>query len=190
MKFCTQCGNAVEERIPDGDDRHRYVCSSCGTVHYSNPNIVVGCVVEHESRILLCKRAINPRSGFWTLPAGFLEHAETTAEGAARETWEEALARVDIHDLFSLISVPHIGQVHMFYRASLQTPEFRPGPESLEVALFAEEDIPWDDIAFPTVGHTLRWYLDDRRNGNFGMHTRDIVAKPPKKLVPHNFGSR
>lgn len=190
MKFCSKCGAAVEERIPEGDHKERHVCPACETIHYSNPNIVTGCVVEHGEHILLCKRAIDPRSGFWTLPAGFLEHEETTAQGAVRETWEEAMARVEVGELFSLINVPYIGQVHMFYRATLPEPVFSPGPESLEVDLFLEKDIPWDDLAFPTVAHTLRWYFEDRAAGRFELHTHDILARPPRKLVPQNTGSR
>ena len=191
MKFCSQCGTAVEERVPDGDNRERHICPACNTIHYSNPNIVTGCVIEHEDQVLLCKRAIDPRSGYWTLPAGFLEHEETTSQGAARETWEEAQAKVEIGELFSLINVPYIGQVHMFYRARFQgAAEYAPGPESTEVALFAEQDIPWDDLAFPTVAHTLRWYFEDRQADTFRLHTHDILARPPRKLVPKNSGVR
>lgn len=190
MKFCSQCGAAVEARIPEGDSRERHICPACDTIHYSNPNIVTGCIVEQDDQILLCKRAIDPRSGYWTLPAGFLEHEETTAQGAARETWEEALAKVEVGELFSLINVPYIGQVHMFYRATLAAPEFSAGPESLEVALFSEQDIPWDDLAFPTVAHTLRWYFEDRQAGLFRFHTHDILARPPRHVVPKSSSSR
>lgn len=190
MKFCSQCGATVQERIPEGDSRERHICPACNTIHYSNPNIVTGCIVQHGEQILLCKRAIEPRKGYWTLPAGFLEHEETTSAGAARETWEEALARVEVGELFSLINVPYIGQVHMFYLATLDLPEFGAGPESLEVALFDEADIPWDDLAFPTVAHTLRWYFEDRQAGSFQLHTHDILARPPRKLVPKNSGTR
>ena len=181
MNYCSSCGEQVEQRIPEGDTRERAVCPACNTIHYSNPNVVVGCIPEFEDRILLCKRAIEPRSGYWTLPAGFLEHEETTAQGGARETLEEANAIVEVGDLFSMIGVPYIGQIHMFYRATLLKPEFSAGIESLEVELVKEADIPWDDLAFPTVAHTLRWYFEDRAKGAYELHTHDILARPPRK---------
>ncbi len=190
MNFCSNCGEKVVQRVPDGDNRQRAVCPACETIHYSNPNVVVGCIPEWEGRILLCKRAIEPRAGYWTLPAGFLEHEETTRQGGARETLEEANAIVEVGELFSIIGVPYIGQIHMFYRARLLEPEFSAGAESTHVALYQEADIPWDDLAFPTVAHTLRWYFEDRQRGQFGMHTHDILARPPRKLVPENTGQR
>jgi ADP-ribose pyrophosphatase YjhB (NUDIX family) len=162
MKFCSQCGHAVEERIPEGDDRPRHVCGRCDTIHYSNPRVIVGCLPEHEERILLCRRAIEPRSGLWTLPAGFMENGETTVQGAARETWEEARARVYEQHLYRVFDVPGINQVYMFYRALIVDGAYGVGPESTEVALFSESDIPWDQIAFPVVYHTLKEYLHDR----------------------------
>ena len=184
MNYCSYCGQKVEHRVPEGDNRLRHVCAACDTIHYSNPNVVVGCIAEWEDRILLCKRAIEPRAGYWTLPAGFLEHEETTAQGGARETLEEANAVVEVGELFSMIGVPYIGQIHMFYRAQLLKPEYSAGAESTDVALYAEADIPWDDLAFPTVAHTLRWYFEDRAKGKFNLHTHDILARPPKKRVP------
>jgi ADP-ribose pyrophosphatase YjhB (NUDIX family) len=180
MKFCSNCGAPVALRIPPGDTLPRHVCTNCGSIHYQNPKIVVGAVPEWEERILLCRRAIEPRHGFWTLPAGFMENAETTAEGAARETLEEACARVEVGDMFTLINVPHINQVHIVYRARLLDLDFRPGEESLEVALFEEKDIPWDDIAFRTISMTLRHYFEDRRKGSFGFHTGSVppIAEP------------
>ncbi|BAL25567.1 NUDIX hydrolase [Azoarcus sp. KH32C] len=180
MKFCSNCGAPVTLRIPPGDTLPRHVCTNCGSIHYQNPKIVVGAVPEWEDRILLCRRAIEPRHGFWTLPAGFMENAETTAEGAARETLEEACARVEVGDMFTLINVPHISQVHIVYRARLLDLDFRPGEESLDVALFEEKDIPWDDIAFRTISMTLRHYFEDRRKGSFGFHTGSIppIAEP------------
>jgi ADP-ribose pyrophosphatase YjhB (NUDIX family) len=141
--------------VPDGDDRQRLVCADCGFVNYENPKIVVGSVVRHEGRILMCRRAIDPRKGFWTLPAGFLEQHESTADGAVREAWEEAQARIAIDALLAVYSIPRLSQVQLIYRAHLVTPEFAAGPESLEVALFRPEEIPWDDIAFPSVHWAL-----------------------------------
>ena len=149
MKFCTQCGNAVTHRIPEGDNRARYVCDSCDEIHYQNPRIIAGCLPVHEDRVLLCRRAIEPRSGLWTLPAGFLENGETVAEGATRETREEANASVKIVDLYTLFSLPHISQVYMFYLAHLTDLDFSPGEETLETRLFSEHEIPWDELAFP-----------------------------------------
>ncbi|NMG27311.1 NUDIX hydrolase [Aromatoleum evansii] len=183
MKYCSDCGASVTLRIPPGDTLPRHVCASCGTIHYQNPKIVVGAIPEWGERILLCRRAIEPRHGFWTLPAGFMENAESTAEAAARETLEEACARIEVGDLFTLISVPHINQVHIVYRATLLDLDFGPGEESLEVALFEEKDIPWDDIAFRTIALTLRHYFEDRRRGSFGTHNASI-ALPPAATVP------
>ncbi|MCK9987967.1 MAG: hypothetical protein AzoDbin1_04439 [Azoarcus sp.] len=183
MKYCSDCGASVTLRIPPGDTLPRHVCPSCGTIHYQNPKIVVGAIPEWGERILLCRRAIEPRHGFWTLPAGFMENAESTAEAAARETLEEACARIEVGDLFTLISVPHINQVHIVYRARLLDLEFGPGEESLEVALFEEKDIPWDDIAFRTIALTLRHYFEDRRRGSFGTHNASI-ALPPMATIP------
>lgn len=175
FKFCSACGHQVEFRIPEGDTRERHVCPSCGTIHYQNPRNVVGTVPIWQDRVLLCKRAIEPRLGFWTLPAGFMEIGETTGEGAARETLEEAGAAVEIGALFSMLNVPHVHQVHIFYLADMRSPEFAAGEESLEVRLFTEPEIPWDDIAFPTVAETLRFYFADRAAGRFRMHTHDIT---------------
>jgi ADP-ribose pyrophosphatase YjhB (NUDIX family) len=170
MNFCSHCGASVALNIPPGDTVARHVCSDCGTIHYLNPKLVVGTVTEWEGRVLLCRRAIEPRQGFWTLPAGFMENGESTAEGAARETLEEACARVEAGDLFTLINIPHINQVHLMYRARLLRPDFAPGEESLEVALFAEHEIPWGNLAFRTNEVTLRHYFTDRRSGRFELH--------------------
>jgi len=178
MKFCSHCGATVVLRIPPGDSLPRHVCASCGSIHYLNPKLVVGAIPEWEDRILLCRRAIEPRLGHWTLPAGFMENAETTAQAAARETLEEACARIEVGDIFTLINVPHISQVHIVYRARLLDLDFCPGQESLEVALFAEPEIPWQDIAFRTISLTLRHYFDDRRAGTFRFHLGDIAAAP------------
>ncbi|HCX33236.1 MAG TPA: NUDIX hydrolase [Rhodocyclaceae bacterium] len=175
MKFCSQCGAPVSLRIPAGDLLARYVCDACGAVHYQNPKLVIGTLPEWQDRILLCRRAIEPRAGFWTLPAGFMENAETTEQAAARETGEEARARIEMGELFSLINVPHISQVHLFYRARLLDLDFAPGAETTEVALLGEDEIPWPEIAFRSVSLTLRHYWADRRSGSFRFHAEDIL---------------
>ncbi|MCX2981202.1 NUDIX domain-containing protein [Halieaceae bacterium IMCC14734] len=174
MKFCSQCGSAVTARIPDGDDRVRFVCDSCDVIHYENPRVIVGCVPIYEDRILLCKRAIAPREGSWTLPAGFMENGETSVQGAARETWEEARAKVEQQQLYRLFDVPGINQVYMFYRAVVINGECGVGPESSEVGLFKEEDIPWDNIAFPVIYHALKEYLSDRRKEEYPIRVSSI----------------
>jgi ADP-ribose pyrophosphatase YjhB (NUDIX family) len=168
----------VQLRIPDGDDRERHVCDACGAVHYQNPKIVTGCLPVYENRVLLCRRAIQPRSGFWTLPAGFLENGETTTEGAIRETWEEAYANVSVEGIYTIFNLPHISQIYMFFRASLADLNFRPGIESLDVRLFTEQEIPWDELAFPVIRDTLKHYFDDRRTGVFPVRMGDIVRRP------------
>jgi ADP-ribose pyrophosphatase YjhB (NUDIX family) len=174
MKFCSNCGGAVLSRVPPGDSLPRHVCDACGSIHYQNPKLVLGAIPEWQGRLLLCRRAIEPRYGYWTLPAGFMENAETTAEAAARETLEEAGARVEMGEAFSMISVPYVNQVHVFYRARLLDLEFKPGVESLEVALFEEAKVPWKEIAFRTVGLTLKHWFADRARGAFGFHAEDI----------------
>ena len=178
LKFCSNCAAPVAHRVPPGDNKLRYVCDNCGEIHYQNPKLVVGCVPEWEGRVLLCRRAIEPRYGYWTLPAGFMENDETTGEGALRETLEEAGAHIELGDAFTLISVPHVNQAHLFYRARLTDLTFAPGEESLEVALFEEAAIPWKEIAFRTVGITLKRWFEDRKRGVFGFHAEDIVAPP------------
>ena len=163
------------QRVPPGDSLQRWVCDQCGEIHYQNPKLVVGTIPEFEGRLLLCRRAIEPRYGYWTLPAGFMENEETTAQAAARETLEEAGAQVELGAPFSLISVPHVNQVHLFYRARLADLDFRPGEETLEVALFEEAAVPWNDVAFRTVASTLRHWFADRGKGEFGFHAEDIT---------------
>jgi ADP-ribose pyrophosphatase YjhB (NUDIX family) len=158
VKFCPTCGGQVELRVPAGEDRPRDVCQACGLIHYSNPRVVVGSVCTWEGRVLLCRRAIDPRKGFWTLPAGFLELGESTADGARREAWEEARAKLDLRDLLALYDLPHIGQVQVFFRAPLVSDDVTPGPESLEVRLFAWDEVPWADLAFPTVHWALEYF--------------------------------
>ena len=174
MKFCPNCAAPIAKRVPPGDSLPRYLCDACGSIHYQNPKLVVGSLPEWEGRVLLCRRAIEPRYGYWTLPAGFMENGESTGEGAARETLEEAGARVELMEAFSMISVPYVNQVHLFYRARLLDLEFKPGEESLEVALFEEARLPWKDIAFRTVGLTLKHWFADRAQGAFGFHAADI----------------
>jgi len=177
MKFCSNCGALVARRVPPGDTFARYVCDACGDIHYQNPKLVVGAIPEHEGRVLLCRRAIEPRYGYWTLPAGFMENDETAAEGALRETLEEAGARIALDGPFSMISVPHVNQVHVFYRARLLDLAFNPGEESLEVALVEEDQVPWQDIAFRTVAITLRHWFADRAKGEFGFHAEDLPLR-------------
>jgi ADP-ribose pyrophosphatase YjhB (NUDIX family) len=183
MNYCSHCGGSVQIRVPDGDNRKRVVCSACGRIHYQNPKIVVGCIPEWEDRVLLCRRAIEPRYGLWTLPAGFMENGETTQQGAARETLEEASARVEVEDLYTLFNLPHINQVYMLFRSRLLDVDFGPGAESLEVALFGAAEIPWEQIAFPVVRETLRLYFQDRADGGFRLHSGDIVrvADEPRR---------
>lgn len=160
--------------IPSGDDQERSVCAACGFVDYKNPKIVVGSVADWEGKILLCRRAIEPRKGFWTLPAGYLELGETADEGAIREAWEEARARLRIDRLLAVYSVPHISQVQLIYRARLLQPEIAPGPESADVMLASWEEIPWADIAFPTVGWALRHYREAMGKSEFAPYANPI----------------
>ena len=176
LLHCTNCGTRIERLVPPGDGRERAVCPACGGIHYENPKMVVGCIPVYEERILLCKRAIEPRYGYWTLPAGFMENGETTAQGAERETVEEAGATVVDLQAFALLDVPHVDQVHMYYRARLDSLEFAPGEESLETRLYAEHEIPWRDLAFRTVTETLKLFFEDRKKGSFGFHTVPLFA--------------
>ena len=177
MKFCTSCGSPVRLQIPAGDDRERYVCTACELVHYTNPRVVVGCVPVYEGRVLLCRRAIEPRRNYWTLPAGFMENGETTVQGAARETWEEARARVSKLDLYRVFDVPYISQVYMCYRCELDDGVYGVGPESLETALYQEAQIPWQDIAFPVVRQTLQEYFADADTGQFPVRVSSIERR-------------
>ena len=174
MKFCSQCGQPVSLSIPEGDNLPRHVCQRCGAIHYLNPKLVIGCIAEWQDRILLCRRSIAPRYGLWTLPAGFMENGETTRQAAARETLEEACARVELGALFSLVNIPHINQVHLFYRARLLDTDFSAGLETLETALFAESEVPWQQLAFQSVTLCLRAYFSDRRAGRFMFHEDDL----------------
>jgi len=178
MKFCNACGAGVERRIPPGEDRERWVCSQCGTIHYENPRMVVGCIVEEGDQILLCKRAIEPRYGYWTLPAGFLELGESTIQGAVRETLEEAGARVQVTAPYAHFDIPLIGQAYLFYRARMLSPEFSAGTESLEVKLVPRSEIPWDQLAFQAVRVALELYREDTTRGRFRMHHGIIMREP------------
>lgn len=170
IKHCTQCGAIVSHQIPDGDTLPRAVCPDCAHIQYENPRLVVGCLASHGGKILICRRAIEPGYGLWTLPAGFMENGESTAQGAARETQEEAGAKVHDLTLFAMVNIPHINQVHLFYRGKLPTPEFAAGDESLEVALVALDDIPWATLAFHSVRFCLERYREDLSRGHFGVH--------------------
>ena len=172
MRYCSSCGSAVSRKIPENDNHERWVCNDCGIVHYQNPLIVVGCVAERNGKILLCKRAIEPRYGYWTVPAGFMELGETLAGGAARETLEEACATVEIRHLFASVDVIDAGQVHLFFSGKLVS-DYGVGDESLEVGLFSEDEIPWDDIAFQSGKFALRKYFEDRGNNN-GVHFHEL----------------
>ncbi|MGE5171451.1 MAG: NUDIX hydrolase [Rudaea sp.] len=180
MRYCSVCGSPeIALRVPAGDTLPREVCDACGTIHYQNPKVVVGCLPEWEGRVLLCKRAIEPRLGLWTLPAGFLENGETLANGALRETLEEAHAHVAVGELYTVISLPMINQVYMMFRARLLDLDFGPGSESLDVRLFDESEIPWEALAFRTIARTLRNHFLDRRLGVSAVRVSAIERRPP-----------
>ena len=187
MKYCTQCGNTLSLRIPEDDDRHRHICDACEFVHYENPRVVVCSLPRFEDKVLMCKRAIEPKYGDWTLPGGFMENGETAQEAAARETREEAGALVSIKNLYTLFSLPQINQVHLIYIADLDEPTFEAGRESLEVCLMSANEIPWQELAFPPVKHALEHYFDDIKTGHFPMRVIDIFSKNENEhlIVPH-----
>jgi len=175
IRYCNHCGGEVEHLVPQGDSRARHICQACGNIQYENPRLVVGCVATWENKILLCRRAIEPRRGYWTLPAGFMENGETTAEAACRETLEEAGASITTDALFSMSSIAHINQVHLFYRGHLTSSHVQAGEESLEVMLVAPENIPWQEIAFRSVTYCLQRYLEDIELGTFGFHENSLA---------------
>jgi ADP-ribose pyrophosphatase YjhB (NUDIX family) len=180
VKFCPECGAPVELSVPQDDHRERHVCTVCNTIHYQNPKLIVGAIPEwRDGRILLCRRAIEPRHGLWTLPAGFMENGETTSQAAARETLEEANARIDVLDLYAMYNLPYINQVQLLYRATLLDLDFSPGVESLEVQLFTEEEIPWDTLAFRPIRYTLEHYFSDRARNDFKFRNSDL--EPPAR---------
>ena len=174
MNFCPQCGSEINIAVPDGDNRERHVCLSCDTIHYQNPRIIAGCIPVWEDKILLCKRAIEPRKGFWTIPAGFMELDETTEQAAIRETFEEAQAIVRADELYAVFNLPHINQVYMIYRSTLLQPDFSSGLESSETKLFEEHEIPWRELAFETIRLSLEFYFQDRLDGDFKFRTAEI----------------
>ena len=174
IKHCRACGGEVRYQTPADDNRDRATCLVCTTIHYENPLNVVGTLPVWEDKVLLCRRAIEPRHGLWTLPAGFMELGETTEQGAIRETIEEAGARIELDGLFSMLNVVRVGQVHLFYRARMLDASLDPGPETIEAKLFVEAEVPWDEIAFRTTKKTLEFFFEDRRTGAFGVHFADI----------------
>ena len=183
MKFCSQCGsNEVEQKVPDGDNRLRYCCIQCDAIFYENPKIVTGCLAQWQGKILLCRRAIQPRMGTWTLPAGFMENHETLQEAAARETYEEATAKISNLDLYTIYNLPHISQVYMIFRGDVEDGSASPGIESLETGFMDEQDIPWDELAFPVIRETLELYFDDQKKGNYILHTGEIRMKPDRNI--------
>ncbi len=174
MKHCSDCGSTVSLKIPPGDSRERHVCDDCGAIHYINPRIIAGTLPVYQNKVLLCRRAIEPRKGYWTLPAGFMENGETTEQAAARETIEEAEARVNIHGLYTVFNLPHISQVYMFFLADLINGEYGVGEESLETQLFEEHEIPWKELAFPTIHRSLKLYFEDRKSDQYPVRVESI----------------
>ncbi|RKZ72515.1 MAG: NUDIX hydrolase [Candidatus Parabeggiatoa sp. nov. 1] len=182
MNYCSHCGSArLVQKVPEGDNLPRLVCEDCHTIHYQNPKIIAGCLPEWEDKVLLCKRAIEPRYGLWTLPAGFMENNETIEQAAARETWEEAQATLEQLNLYVAFSLPYINQVYLLFRAQLRDLTFAPGTESLEVRLFSQDEIPWEELAFRAIRHTLTHYFQDRVTGQFPVHVGEIIPPVPKK---------
>ena len=182
MNFCSCCGEKVDLKIPEGDNRLRHVCESCGVIHYQNPKIVTGCIPEWENKVLLCRRSIEPRSGLWTLPAGFMENEETNMEGAAREAMEEANADIREMNLFCMFSIPHINQIYTMYRGVLHQGFAKAGDESEEVSLYDENEIPWEAMAFPVVIETLKLYFNDRSKGVYKTHYGEILKQDDQSL--------
>ncbi len=180
MNFCSDCGSKIEFRHPPGDNRPRHICSECGTIHYQNPKMVIAALPVWEDKVLLCRRAIEPRHGLWTLPGGFMENGESTAQAAARETLEEANARVEIGELYSMYSMPYINQVHFLFRARLLDLDFSPGIESLETRLFTEAEIPWQEIAFRPIRYSLEYFFAERRTGQFTFHSGELEMPTPR----------
>lgn len=184
MKFCSHCGLAISMRVPDGDDRLRHVCTHCDLIHYQNPRIITGCIPVLDNKVLLCKRAIEPRLGWWTLPAGFLENGETVEEGALRESREEANLTLQLKNLYSVVDIPHIHQVYMMYLADIIADDFGPGSETLETRLFDKGSIPWHQLAFPVITWTLRRFFEDRPHGVFPLRT-GVISLDQALQKPH-----
>lgn len=187
MNYCSQCGSPVTLRTPPGDNLPRYICNACGIIHYQNPKIIAGCIPEWQGKVLLCRRAIDPRYGLWTLPAGFMENHETTVQAATREALEEANAMVDNLSLYGLYNLTHINQVYLMFRGQLRDGRASAGEESLEVKLFAEEQIPWAELAFAVIQETLEVYFEDRRRGNFRVHMGDITRAANQQIRIHRY---
>ncbi|HYE34101.1 NUDIX hydrolase [Methylocaldum sp.] len=178
MNYCTHCGASLRRGIPEGDDRPRHICDSCGTIHYQNPKLIAGCIPVWHDRVLLCKRAIEPRLGYWTLPAGFMELGESLPEAARREAREEANIEVELDSAYTLFSLPHISQVYVFFRARMLEERYSAGSETLEARLFREDEIPWADISFETVYRSLRLFFADRKEGRYVFRMEDIAPDP------------
>ncbi|CAI9754841.1 unnamed protein product [Fraxinus pennsylvanica] len=178
INFCQSCGGRTKHEIPDGEEKMRAICTSCGKIIYENPKMVVGCLIEHENKILLCKRKIHPSFGLWTLPAGYMEIGESAAEGAIRETWEEANAEVEVLSPFAHLDIPLIGQTYIIFLAKLKRPHFSPGPESSDCQLFALNDIPFDSLAFSSMLVTLQLYIEDTKVGRPMFHYGIINKRP------------
>ena len=176
MNFCSNCAQKIIKKIPNGDNRQRFVCESCNQIYYENPKIIAGCLPLYRNRVLLCRRAIAPRKGYWTLPAGFLENGEAASEGARRETFEEANAKINLSHLYSLFNLPHISQIYMFYIGELVNLDFSPGEESLETKLFLETEIPWEELAFPVVALTLKKYFQNKEDNAYPFTEENILA--------------
>ena len=180
MNYCSACSAPVSKKVPPGDNLPRFVCEVCQAIHYQNPKIVAGCIPEWRDQILLCRRAIEPKSGLWTFPAGFMEIGESTEQAAIRETWEEANARVELTGLSAVLSLPHIGQVYMVFRGRMLSSEFKAGEESLDVRLFSPQHIPWDDIAFPVVKEVLRRHVDNTAVGHHSVYVASLSDRLPQ----------
>lgn len=180
MKFCGQCGSRGSMKVPPDDNRERFVCDNCWHIHYDNPRVIVGVLPTLGDQVLLCKRAIEPRKGYWTLPAGFLENGESCADGAARETWEESQATVENLDLYCMFDLPYINQIYMFFKSEMSNGHYDSGPESLEVELFDEQDVPWQELAFPVIASTLKYFFEDRKQGLFPVRNETLHFRPPK----------
>ena len=174
IKFCSQCGSPTRLSIPEGDNRQRAICTVCNHIHYTNPRVIVGCVPTYDGKLLLCKRAIEPRINLWTLPAGFLENGETAADGAVRESWEEARITAEGVQLYRLYDVPYINQLYIFFLCQIRERKFEPGPESYETRLYENSEIPWDEIAFPVVKETIEEFFEDKKNNHFPVRMSEI----------------
>lgn len=189
MNFCSACGEKVSFLVPDGDNRPRFVCQGCQKIHYQNPKIVVGCIGEWQNKILLCHRAIEPKYGLWTLPAGFMENHETAMQGAARETMEEANAEIENIQLFAIFNITHISHVYIMFRGQVKDGYAAPGTESLATQFYAQDEIPWQQLAFPVINESLALYFEDRKNNHFKVHNGDIIRTEDNRLIVNRYDS-